>query len=297
MTFQVLVPKIHATSNIVTDATATTNTAWTNGTYATGVQRYYDQILYQVSTNVTNTSNQPPHADWIAVEYINPYKMFDQKQGSQTQKTGSGTNSNALTVTVTSDTVCNGCAILNIDATTLSLTVTDSVEGEVYSYTETLLEDVFTWWEYFFSAYDVKSDVYLDDLPAYTNAQYKLILSKSQGNVYCGEYVLGQYRAIGYTQFGATASIIDYSKKEADAYGNYSIDERTYSKRADFDLQIETTELSTIYKILSGIRATPCVYAGDSTQGAMIVYGFFRDFSVILSSPSLSECTISVEGL
>jgi hypothetical protein len=104
-------------------------------------------------------------------------------------------------------------------------------------------------------------------------------------------------REIGTTQFGADAGIQDYSRKTTDADGNYIIEERPFSKRATFDVQIEIESFDSVYRFLSSIRATPCVFIGDVTKSSFIVYGFARSFNQILSNPVLTACSISVEGL
>jgi hypothetical protein len=253
--------------------------------------------LYEVDiadTNVTNTTNAPPHADWAEVEYIDPYKCFDGKVGTLT--ISSGTNSSIIIETSTTSLV-NGAAFLAIDAETLTFEIEDSVEGVVYTETRNLLEDVENWWQYFFAPYDQLTDLVLADLPTYPGADMTLTLSRSSGVVKIGEVVYGQLKTIGDTQFGASAGIIDYSKKTTDDNGNYQVTAGRFSKRANFDVQIETSSFSVVNKYLSSIRSTPCVFIGDPGQDALIVYGFFRNFSTVLANPALSQCTIDVEGL
>ena len=296
ISMQILKPVILSTNDVAfTNATTTTNTAWSAGTYASGTQRYVGMILYQVGTNVTNTSNNPTTStDWFTVGYIDPYKCFDGKVGTLT--TSSGTNT-SLTFTTGTTQLINGAAFLSIDAANFSLTVTDPVEGQVYSHTESLLADIDNWYQFFFYPYEQKTDVILDDLPTYPGATVRMQLTRSSGQVSIGEIVLGQMRDIGTTQFGASAGIQDYSRKTTDDDGNYVIEERPFSKRASFDLQIDSEEFDSAYRFLSSIRATPCVFIGDPTRSSLIVYGFARSFNQILSNPVLTSCSLSVEGL
>jgi hypothetical protein len=295
MTFQILQPITLTTNDVAfTNATTTSETAWSAGTYASGTKRYLGMILYQVSTNVTNTTNSPPHADWNDIGYIDPYKCFDGKSGTLTSSSGTNTG---FTLTVESTQPINGAAFLGIDAETLTVTMTDDIEGEVYSHTESLLEDVENWWQYFFLPYNQKTDVILTDLPNYTGATIEVEVTRTSGKSYLGEAAFGQLRTLGLTQFGASASIQDYSRKTTDADGNYIIETRPYSKRASYDVQLETVNFSLVHKYLSEIRTTPCVFIGDPTQPALIVYGFFRSFNMILSNPVLCSCSIEVEGL
>jgi hypothetical protein len=289
-TMQLIIPKQPTIGEIDTDATATTETEWTTGTYSLGTKRYKDMILYEVQ--VASTSNAPPHADWKVVEYINPYRCFDTKQGSQT----SGGTDMTISITPTGS-IINSVALLNVDAETYTLTVTDSVEGVVYTKTEQLLEDVTSWYEYFFAEYDQKTDVVLTDLPNYTGVEVTLELSRTAGSCLLGEFVVGQAKTIGNLYFGATFGIVDYSRKTVDEFGNYVVEERNYTKTADYPVQIETSALSAVQKLLAKVRATPCVWVGDNGISATITYGFFKDFALVLSNPVLSECSITVEGL
>jgi uncharacterized protein (DUF2141 family) len=52
-----------------------------------------------------------------------------------------------------------------------------------------------------------------------------------------------------------------------------------------------------VQKALADIRTTPTVFIGDPNRPETIVYGFYRNFNIVLSTPSISDCTIEVEGL
>ena len=295
---QILKPITLTTNDVAfTNAvTTSTNSAWVaTNTYTPGQQAYVGMVMYQVTTNVTNTTNNPTTStDWTVVGYIDPYKCFDGKVGTLTVT--SGTNSSLVFQTDTTQLI-NGAAFLSIDAATFSLTMTDSVEGVVYSHAETLLLDIDNWYQYFFYPYEQKTDVILDDLPTYPGATIDLTLARASGTVSIGEIVLGQIREIGTTQFGASAGIQDYSRKTTDADGNYIIEERPFSKRANFDVQVDAESFDSVYRFLSTIRATPCVFIGDVNRSSLIVYGFARSFNQVLANPVLTSCTLSVEGL
>lgn len=278
-----------------TNAVTTTASPWSSSnTYTAGQRAYVGMILYEVKTGVQSTTAYPPTSnDWFMVEYIDPYKCFDGKVGTVTKST----NNQPLIFKTNTTKLINSAAFLNIDAETLTLKITDSVEGVVYNYTETLLYDVENWYQFFFYPYEQKTDVVLNNLPTYPGAEIELKLSRSSGVVSIGEIVFGIIRKIGETQFGANAEIYDYSRKIADEDGNYTIEERPFSKRANFDVQIDIESFDSVYRFLASIRATPCVFVGDPTKSALIIYGFVRNFNQILSNPVLTECTLSVEGL
>jgi hypothetical protein len=298
ISMQILKPIVLTTNDIAfTNAvTNTTYTAWSAGTYNAGVKRYIGMVLYETTVTGTNTTSNNPatSTDWQVIGHIDPYQCFDGKVGTLT--VSSGTNSSLVFQTDTTQLI-NGAAFLSIDAATFSLTMTDSFEGVVYSHAETLLLDIDNWYQYFFYPYEQKTDVILDDLPTYPGATIDLTLARASGTVSIGEIVLGQMREIGTTQFGASAGIQDYSRKTTDTDGNYVIEERPFSKRANFDVQVDAESFDSVYRFLSTIRATPCVFIGDVNRSSLIVYGFARSFNQVLANPILTACTLSVEGL
>lgn len=288
----------------VTDAVLTTNipiteTLWTAGTYTTGTQRYEDHLLYEVIATPSTTDQPSVGAakttapTWKVLHAINRWMMFDGKANSQSTKT------TPIDVTVTLPNIVNSISVLNMSAKTLLVTVNDDIDGEVYRKQVELIDNsaVVDWWTFFFAPYAQIYDVVLTDLPAYTSADIRTQLTAPTGNVACGEIVFGTTREIGNTQFGTSVGMTDYSRKQADDFGNYSIEQRAFSKRVEYNIQVDTKDVPGIFKFLTGLRATPSVFVGDDGFEATIVYGFYKDFDILISNPALSICNLSVEGL
>jgi hypothetical protein len=77
----------------------------------------------------------------------------------------------------------------------------------------------------------------------------------------------------------------------------YNITAGTYSDEADIDVVIEKGRFAEVKKILTDLRNTPSVWiAEDNTEGT-IIYGYYREFDVLLTGPVVSMCTLSIEGL
>jgi hypothetical protein len=285
----------------VTDAMLTSNisiteTVWSAGTYTIGTQRYKGTILYEVI--VASTSDDPEVgvlADpptWESLGSINKWKMFNEIVGDQSSR------STPIEVTVVPTSVCNMAALINIQASSVQITVTDDVDGLVYDTTKDTADiGIIDWWEYFFLPYETLTDMIFTDLPSYIGADIKVTITQTGGTALCGELVLGQSRFIGWTQFGTSLGIIDYSKKTTDDLGRFIITPKAFSKRIDFDLDIDTNAVSSVQKYLSDNRTRPLVWVGDPVVPATIVYGFFRNFNIVLSNPASAGCSIQVEGL
>ena len=43
--------------------------------------------------------------------------------------------------------------------------------------------------------------------------------------------------------------------------------------------------------------SVPCVFIGNPEMEELIVYGFYKDFKATISFPTVSKCTLRVEGL
>ena len=117
-----------------------------------------------------------------------------------------------------------------------------------------------------------------------------------------GEFLVGTVYSLGENalEHGATIGIIDYSRKDTDPdTGLTTFVQRAYSKRMSGQFLLENGSISGVQKILSSVRAVPSVYIGseDTDYSALIVYGFYRDFSIDIAYPTHSFCRIEVEGL
>ena len=287
---------ITITDGMLTSNITITETAWTAGTYSLGTQRYKGTILYQVI--VTSTSDDPAVgvlADpptWSNIGSINKWKMFNEIVGDQSSR------ATPIDVTIVSPSVVTSLALINIEASSVSVTVTDPIDGLVFSETKATADiGVIDWWEYFFLPYESLGDMIFTGLPSYSNANTRVVITQAGGTAKCGELVLGQSKFIGYTQFGTSVGIIDYSKKETDALGRFIISPKAFSKRIDFDIDLDTNAVSSVQKYLADNRTRPMVWIGDPVTPATIVYGFFKNFSIVLSNPASAACTIQVEGL
>ncbi|OJT01237.1 hypothetical protein BEE62_14910 [Marinobacter nauticus] len=231
---------------------------------------------------------------WLDLGYINPLRMFDTKLDSRT------TAPSPLTITVTPGMITNGLALFNVSAATVQVTMDDPTDGQVYDSGAIQMLDnsaVNNWWDFFFAPYLEKADLALIDLPPYPDATLTITLSSDGGDVALGEMVLGRVQNIGEAQYGTSVGIIDASTKERDIFGNFEIIERKFSKRAEFDVSVPTSSASGMQRILAQYRATPVVWVGNMGLEATIVYGFYRDFQINFSHYSLSDATITVEGL
>lgn len=295
---RIITPQPVTSSTLTASNVAITETLWTAGTYATGVQRYEGTTLYEVVAS-PSTSDQPsvgvalPVPTWKVVGAINRYKMFDNVISTQSTRTGT------IVVTIDPNQVVNAAAFFGLAGNTVNVVMTDPVEGVVYNQTKSLQDNtlIADWYAYFFEGIYQLTDAVFTDLPSYLNATITATIDAGAATAACGEMVIGRQALLGVANFGTSVSIQDYSIKTTDDYGNIVVQQRAYSKRADYDVTVETNRVPTVQKLLADIRTTPTVFIGEDDKPETVVYGFYKQFNIVISTPSISDCSIEVEGL
>lgn len=271
--------------------------AWTAGTYSLGTRRIFDHRIYEVIVATTTAqpdvgANATPPS-WLDIGATNRFKMFDQVINTQTVRSGN------VTVTITPGAIINAAAFFGLSGNSITLTLTDPIDGVVFNETRSLQDNtlIIDWYPYFFEDIAFSPDMVFLDLPAYGSAVMTVTVNGGAGDAKVGEVIIGKQRTLGVSNFGTSVSIIDYSVKSTDAFGNTVITQRAYSKRADYDVTVETGGIAAVQKALADIRTTPTVFIGDAARSETVVYGFYKQFNIVLSTPTLSDCSLEVEGL
>lgn len=297
---KIIVPEIVADASLTSSNVAETDhAAWLVGTTYVLTDRVIVLATHRIYESVTasNTGNDPTTDDgtnWLDVSATNRWKAFDEIIADQV--------SNNLTIEYEFDTtgIINSVALFGLNAAEAQVIATSAIDGEVYNETVSLVDNsaISDWYAYFFEPVTRKSRHVFADLPQYVDTTIDVILSVSSGNAYVGQVVIGQLRSIGATTIGTTVSIRDYSTKEDNIYGDPIIVERRYSDAADYDVAVKTRSVESVKNLLAGYRATPVVWIGDDNSDlGVLIYGYYKAFDILLSSPSISQASIQVEGL
>lgn len=294
---KVIQPVIFQTSQLhSTTAVETYSTYVAGTTYAIGNKVVYGTRIYESLVN-SNLGNQPDTnpTKWLDVAPANRYACFDNTISTQT------TGTSPMVIEVKPGVNTNSLAILNItNGTSLAIEVKDGVGGPVV-YTNTINLDgtqILDWYMYFFEPFDLRDTVVLTDIPPYPNAVIKITLTGT-GTLGIGNIVYGNATDIGATQYGVTFGIRDYSVKDVDTYGNTIFVKRAFSRRMEPQLMLDNTKLRYVSKLLSDIRATPTVWVGseDPQYEPLVIFGFYKDYTIDISYPTASLIRIEIEGL
>lgn len=280
-------------SNVATDDAPEYNNSTS---YSTGDQVIVlgtTQRLYEALQASTGSFPPDNPTDWNDLGAINRWKMFDGGTNTQTS------NPDSIEVTLEPEGIINSFTLFNIQASEANVTLTDAVEGVVFDKTYNLIDNsaVDDWYAYFFEPIARVRQLSDLSLPAYGDAVIDITLTETGADVECGLAVIGQQATIGTTVFGTSVGIRDFSRKEVDEFGNFTIVERRFFREVGYDVRIDTDKVQFVQRILSERRAQPTVYIGTVENPETIVYGYYRDFDIVLSNPAVSNGTIEVEGL
>lgn len=271
---------------------------WVSGTSYTALDKviYEHKIYERIVTGAGTTTPDLDQANWLDSGYTNRYRMFDNIISSISSQTG------GIEFTLTPSQVVNGIALLNVNASTVRVVMTDPVEGVVYDRTKELRSssNVIDYYSYFFAPLidlgDLDTAIFLD-LPNYPSATITVYISSGAALVSVGEVVYGVQSIVGRTNYGTAIGITSYSRKDVDEFGTVTVIKRKNSKYADYDIDIDNTNLAFVQRLFQDIDSVPCVFIGNPEMEELIVYGFYKEFKATISYPTVSKCTLRVEGL
>ena len=302
--------KLILTQNFTLDSSTVTEAAyseWVVGsTYATG-NKVYVTLSEDTATEVTphkiyesladaNTGNYPPDdsTNWLDSGATNRWAMFDNYVSSQTE------NASSIVVVLTPDDRVDTLALFNLDATGITV-VCKANTVEVFNETYDLersdaIGDLF---DYFFGPFEFLTELTIPVLGLYPFLEITLTITKA-GTAKCGHCVAGLSQTLGNTKYSPKISIADYSTKSTNTFGETYLNQKAYAKTIDIGLTLKTSALDGVAKKLSAVRSTPCVWESNNPgteYTSLIVYGFLKEFDLLLQNLNISECNLSIEGL
>jgi hypothetical protein len=259
---------------------------------AAGVHRAYRCLT-------AHTNKFPPDNSavtlptWEVLGATNRWKMFDAYVNTQSVRADS--------ITVTIDVArCDSVVLLGVDAGTVALS---QVAGGVTVYSETISmakNNSMSWSDYFFGEF-IEATELSRRIPLYgVNSQLTITLTRIGGTARLGHLVVGRAIYLGDTVINPKAGINDYSTKQTNDQGETSLEQGAYSKRLAGEVKVANNRVDHIFNRLAGVRASPAVwdFNNEGTDyGALIVYGFFKEFELVIPGPVKSSYSLEIEGL
>jgi hypothetical protein len=277
---------------IATNVGAGTDPAAYNAatTYGAGDQATSGDTIYQ-SLQAANTGNTPASSPtwWVPVSVINKLAMFDRRVGSQT------VNADSIEVQIELQSECIDTISIICDAASVTVTQTDPVDGEVYTETQVMDEEVGDWWEYLYFPIVRKTAAVFTGLLPYRDSVITVALSNPGADAKCGLLAMGQVLNPGITLAGATDGITDYSVVKEDGWGVRDIVERDYADDAEFTVWVQKDAAVRFRRMLADQRAKPTVFILADERPDAQYYGL-PSFRRTFSYPDVDVFTVSVKG-
>jgi len=280
-------------------------TTWIAGTYNLGDQRIqiathriYEVVADPSTTDDPTGANQGINADpatWIDAGPTNKWAMFDNINST------ASTEATQLVVEITPAELFNAVAGFQIfDVTDINVTVDDPVAGEVYNTDVDMVDnsEVIDWYYYFFSPIIRASSFALLDLPAYPNATMTLTVDGGSA-IEFGNFIIGSQLTLGVANYGTSVQLLDYSRVETDTFGNKVVTPGRTSKLVNYNVTVLRSKVNYVFDTLSSLTGIPSVWIGGSggTDDATLVFGYYRDFQDNISSPLITDATLTIEGV
>lgn len=290
---QIIKPIQDSNLEIVSTNVGILENAWAPGNYKEGdLVQNNDDIVYRAALDLDNTAPEPgvatdPHQEyWIIHGVTNPFKPFDGVINSRC--IGPPVTSYELAISE----IGGGLAFMSmINVMAISIVITNSVGTEVYNNYVDLIDAETGLY---------KTDLVLLDIPPYTYVNVTIDLIGDNSEILVGVIVYGRIYELGVSKYGGATSILDYSTKETDAFGNNTIQDGVFSRRVDNTLTTPAVNMRKVLDLLTEIRGTPVVWITTDKydyQTILVVYGFYRDFDVSVNSCSQVNISVSIEGL
>jgi hypothetical protein len=249
-------------------------------------------VAYESLANANTGQSLTDPAWWLPIGSSNYYAMFDDKNGTQT------TNPDSIEIEVTFGTLVNSVALINVEANKGHFEAWNEVNQKVLDITIDLRDySSIDYYQYFFDEITFLDRYISFEVPTMVSGRGKLTLTNTGGIAKLGGLIYGNQFVIGKTLWGVSLGIRDFSTKETDIFGNYIVVPRSFQDKVEADVFIEANKIGNVRKVLSQYRTAPVVWAADTDYDVTITYGYYRDFSIVLSNPLGADCSIQIEGL
>ncbi|MDK3020763.1 hypothetical protein [Pseudodonghicola flavimaris] len=294
-----IVPRIPITGEMITSTNVTDAADFDlSTTYNLGdlVTDPATMIEYE-SQGAGNLGNTPATDDgtwWVATGYANSMRMVDGFLSAQT------TNANSIELVLDIGQLFTSVVCFNVSAQEVTLSIKEDA-AEIFSQTIDMVrtDDVQDLWDYFFTEPEYKTVAIFPSVPGFAGAQATLTISAPSDTAKIGEAFFGYGRFIGETLEGSGPQFKDYSVKEANDYGEFTVVERPFSRGASFEVGINPQDTERIMRILEENRAKVCAFfpADEMEHYGLTIAGFLTKFSPGLKHRGIVPVNINVEGV
>lgn len=262
-------------ASISNEVPETDYSAWSSGTTygigdyvmrTTGVHRCYQSLQ---NNNLNNTPESSP-TWWLDIGATNRFRPFDEVTGSQ------ATKATPMVYHLTPGADYDSCAVINCLNTSVRFQTALGSDQTIST---------------------AASDIVTTSLDGASGSHLTVTVNNSGTDPKLGELVVGTAYTFGTFKPDPQAGISDYSIKEVDEWGNWTITERGYSKKLSCEVMLSIASIDAVYALLASYRATPLVWIGSTSYSTTILYGYWKDFAIAFVTRNYARLTLAIEGL
>lgn len=296
--FFVVRPFAVTASNLLSsNVTETEHPTWNAGTSygVVGDRVIYNHKIYECINGTGNIGKNPETETtfWIYVSVTNRFKMFDNQVSSQTEWTDS------ITVSVNYTERPTRLYFGNVECQYITVDMLDSGDNVLFSQTYQMYENTGTpsYYSFFTARLQRKTDILISGFPPYANCKFNITIVNTGATAKCGVMLVGYAEYVGITQLGLTLGTRDFSVKRRNDFGDYEILERAYSRYGEASVLVNNSGIDRLIQMLANYRATATLFIASNLYTSSLIYGFYDDYTNVVSYQEASLLNIRMEGL
>lgn len=260
--------------------------------YATGQRCLLDHVVYETSAATTGVA--PPASPWMRVGLSNRWRAFDGATGSAT------VFDRAAYYELAPPATFNHLALLALAGVSWARArLTDAYSAVVFEESVSLMHDIShaDWWTWTFEPREAGSEHIFTGLPVAPGGTLRLDFA-GDPDAQIGDVLAGVLRDVGaQVIYGARASVLDYSRKERDEWGEVVLQQRAWARQASLSLEMDDAALDAAFNTTAGLRAKPTLWLIDDGPRALMLLGFWTRLEFALPHYGRASATIDLESV
>lgn len=247
------------------------------------------------SVQAANVNHPTTAADyWLLVGPTNRWRAWDDSRTTATVQ------ANSIVYEILPGTVVSSLVALEMKGQGgIHVTMTDPANGVVYDKTVPVqaVQPESDWWSFFYADLRVPAMHLINDLPSYPSATLRIEVTGG-AELAIGVLLVGIESEFGLgVKQGAKLSLVDYSRKETNDFGDTVLKKRASARRMSIDVLLTKAEVDKAMDFFDDLRATPALWMASKRYDSTTLYGFYKSFEVGIEYFDYSECSIDIEGL
>lgn len=266
---------------------------WTATTWTDGIRVAYGGKLWKLAAGQTAAGTDVPGVSpkWLLIGPDNRTAWFDGEINSSTSSLIAAVNY-PIGFLLSLESDCNAILVSGIDkAKTLRITISSDLYSPPF-FDQTVTVEA--------GQQYLRSQYLVTGFTAPAGSVLRVGLTGGSLPVAVGLVAWGQTQDTGCAEWGARAGIKDYSRTEADDFGQVVFVRRAFAKTVSASVRVAKAEVNTVHDRLTNLRATPAVwiFSDDADYAVpLVVFGFFKDFYTTFPRLNDIQCALEIQGL